>query len=140
MFRKALTVATFAATAAVALTPTSASAQWQGYGGGYQRYGDDGRPRWMYAGGGQNGYYGGGYYPERRYAPRYRSRARYYGGGRHYYRYRRHRCSGTTGLIIGAMAGGLLGHGMGHHHHSTGTILGAGLGALAGREIGRATC
>jgi hypothetical protein len=149
MFRKALTVATFAATAAAALTPTSASAQWQGYDGGYQRYndyaggsryGDDGRPRWMYTGGERNGYYGGGSYPERRYAPRYRSRARYYRGPGHYYRYRRHRCSGTTGLIIGAMAGGLLGHSLGHHHHATGTILGAGLGALAGREIGRSTC
>ena len=64
MLRKALAVATFAATAAAALTPVSASAQWQGYGGGYQRYndyaggnryGDDGRPRWMYGGSERNG-------------------------------------------------------------------------------------
>ena len=68
----------------------------------------------------------------------------YYRGG---YDYRRHRCSGTTGTIVGAGAGALLGRsigrGSGYYHQNsgtTGTILGAALGALVGREIGKSTC
>jgi hypothetical protein len=66
---------------------------------------------------------------------------------RAYYGDRRHHCSGTTGTIVGAGAGALLGRsltrGSGYYHqHSgtTGAIIGAALGALAGRQVGKATC
>jgi hypothetical protein len=50
------------------------------------------------------------------------------------------RCDkGTEGLIIGGVAGGLLGNRVaGSGDRTVGTILGAGLGALAGRAIDRA--
>lgn len=53
--------------------------------------------------------------------------------------YERRRCnSGTTGTIVGAIAGGLLGNSIaGRGDRSLGTILGAGGGALAGRAVGR---
>lgn len=88
--------------------------------------------------------------------PRYRNYdpARYYRDGR-YYRERRlsrgdriyrgydgryycRRPDGTTGLIIGAVAGGLLGNALDNGRSSTlGTLLGAGGGALLGRAIER---
>ncbi len=52
-----------------------------------------------------------------------------------------YRCkkSGTTGLIIGAVAGGLLGKAVVSRRgdHTAGAIIGAGVGALAGRAIDR---
>lgn len=54
--------------------------------------------------------------------------------------YRSDRCSkGTGGTIIGAIAGGLLGHEVvGRRGDKTaGVIIGAGVGALAGRAIDR---
>jgi uncharacterized protein YcfJ len=62
------------------------------------------------------------------------------------YRYRDERCgSGTTGTILGAIAGGLLGGEIGRGssyrgRSTTGTIIGAGAGALAGREIDGGNC
>jgi hypothetical protein len=59
--------------------------------------------------------------------------------GRYYCR----RSNGTTGLLIGAVAGGLLGRSIDRHgDRSTGTILGAAAGALLGREVdrGQARC
>jgi len=59
--------------------------------------------------------------------------------GRYYCR----REDGTTGLIIGAAGGALLGRELdGGYNRATGTILGAALGGLLGREIdrGRARC
>lgn len=59
------------------------------------------------------------------------------------YRYNNRRCSdGTTGTILGAIAGGLLGGEIGRGssyrgRSTTGMIVGAGVGALAGREIER---
>ena len=54
--------------------------------------------------------------------------------GRYYCR----RSNGTTGLLIGAVAGGLLGRAIDQGgDHSTGTILGAAAGALLGRSIDR---
>lgn len=56
------------------------------------------------------------------------------------------RCtSGTTGTILGAVVGGLLGREVGRGGHwnqpsTTGLILGAGGGALAGRAIERNNC
>jgi Glycine zipper 2TM domain len=53
----------------------------------------------------------------------------------------RYRCNrgGTTGLIVGAIAGGLLGRSIaGHRGDGTaGFIIGGGVGALAGRAIER---
>lgn len=51
--------------------------------------------------------------------------------GRYYCR----RTDGTTGLVIGAIGGGLLGNAVGGN--TLGTLLGAGGGALLGRSIDR---
>ncbi len=59
--------------------------------------------------------------------------------GRYYCR----RSNGTTGLIIGAAGGALLGRAVDTRgERTTGTILGAAAGALLGRELqrGRARC
>ena len=54
--------------------------------------------------------------------------------GRYYCR----RGNGTTGLIIGAAGGALIGRGIDTRgERATGTILGAAAGALLGREIDR---
>jgi hypothetical protein len=48
------------------------------------------------------------------------------------------RDNGTTGLIIGAAAGALLGRALdGGQHRTVGTLLGGAAGALLGREIDR---
>ena len=91
--------------------------------------------------------------PDTRYGRSY-DPARYYRDGRYYGerrlsrndrvyrgndgRYYCRRSDGTTGLIIGAVAGGLLGNALDNGRSSTlGTILGAGGGALIGRSIDR---
>ena len=91
--------------------------------------------------------------PDPRYGRSYDAR-RYYRDGRYYQerrltradriyrgndgRYYCRRNDGTTGLIIGAVAGGLLGNALDNGRSSTlGTILGAGGGALIGRSIDR---
>ena len=93
-------------------------------------------------------------YDERHYEPGRRDydAARYYRSGDRYQPYRlgrnnriyrgydnRYYCrrdDGTTGLIVGAMAGGVLGHIIAPGGAKTlGTILGAGGGALIGRAI-----
>lgn len=54
--------------------------------------------------------------------------------GRYYCR----RGNGTTGLVIGAAGGALLGRAVdGGRNRTTGTILGAAAGALLGREVQR---
>jgi hypothetical protein len=54
--------------------------------------------------------------------------------GRYYCR----RSDGTTGLVIGAGAGALIGHGIDTRgERTTGTVVGGVLGALVGREIER---
>ena len=98
----------------------------------------DARYRGYYNGYGYNQGYNQSYYPQQAYG----YGTGYYGGGS---AYREHRCSGTTGTIVGAGAGALLGREIGrgsYHQHSgtTGTILGAALGALAGRAVGKSTC
>lgn len=53
-------------------------------------------------------------------------------------RLRCHRPNGTTGLIVGAAGGALVGRAIDTHGgRATGTILGAAAGALVGREIDR---
>lgn len=101
----------------------------------YQRYGnyDYNRPDPSY-----NGYYADRYYRDDR---RYRERRlsendRVYRGqnGQYYCR----RSDGTTGLIVGAVAGGVLGNIIAPGNSDTlGTILGAVAGGAAGRAIDR---
>lgn len=53
-------------------------------------------------------------------------------------RYYCQRSNGTTGLIVGGIAGGLLGNALaGRHSETLGTLLGAGGGALLGQSIDR---
>ncbi len=66
---------------------------------------------------------------------------RYWQGddGRYYCR----RGDGTTGLLVGAALGALLGRSLDRHgDRATGTILGAAAGALLGKEVtsGRSRC
>jgi hypothetical protein len=80
------------------------------------------------------------YYPERDYRPepgQERALSRndevYRGQDGQYYC---KRSDGTTGLIIGALAGGLFGNIIdGGRHRALGTLLGAGGGAVAGQAI-----
>jgi len=119
--------AAMAMTALVPATPVMA----------HERYdNDDGYYR-------DRGYDNGGYYSRRGF-----NGGQYYNGGQSYddrgyyrdrnYRYRGQRCGkGSTGLILGAVAGGLLGRAVvGYRGDRTaGAIVGAGVGALAGRAI-----
>jgi uncharacterized protein YcfJ len=87
---------------------------------------------------GSGAYYADAYYRDGRdYRERRLSaRDRIYRGrdGRYYCR----RSDGTTGLIVGAAIGGLLGNALNTGRSSTfETILGAGAGGLLGREISR---
>jgi uncharacterized protein YcfJ len=51
-------------------------------------------------------------------------------------RYYCHRSDGTTGLIVGAVAGGLIGNQLARGSSATlGTLLGVGAGALIGQAI-----
>lgn len=105
-----------------------------------------------YGGGGGGGYGGGGRYgwkegddwePSRYYRddPRYEERQlsasdEVYRGadGRYYCR----RSDGTTGLVIGAGVGALVGRGIDRRgERTTGTVVGGVLGALVGREVER---
>jgi len=93
----------------------------QSYGNGYDRRGFD-----------QRGY--DRRYDDRGYDQRYDRR-----------QFRNCRNSGTTGTILGAVVGGLLGREIGRGGYrnrpsGTGLILGAGAGALAGRAIERNGC
>jgi len=124
-----LKIAISTAVAASALTVMPAAAQAQTYGYYNQGYGYNGRyydPR--YDRRSYNGYspYNGRTYYQGRYN---------YSYGNHY----GYRCSnGSTGAIIGAIAGGLLGSQVaGRGDRAVGAILGGAAGALAGREIDR---
>ena len=124
---KKIVISTAVAASALTALPAAAEAQ--------SRYGYSSRY--------DNGYYaqryGNSYYQPQRYDQRY-VRQPYY-GGRYYNHYGR-RCSGSTGTIIGAIAGGLLGSQVaGRRGDGTlGAIIGAGAGALAGRAIDRSDC
>ena len=130
-------ILTLALIAAAAVTTAGCTETYDqpGYASDYRSYRqyDYNRPDPRY-----NGYYADQYYVDN---PRYRERRlsrndRVYVGrdGRYYCR----RSDGTTGLIIGAVAGGLLGNALDNGRSSTlGTLLGAGGGALLGRSIDR---
>lgn len=98
------------------LVPVAAEAQRYGYERGYDR-GYDGR-------GYDRGYNGRGYDRE-------------YRGNDRRYNYRSRRgCDNTGGTIIGALAGGLLGHTIaGRGDRTLGAVLGAAGGGLAGNAI-----
>lgn len=99
---------------------------------GYRNY-DYNRPDPRY-----NNYYADRYYrDDRSYRERRLARnERIYRGqdGRYYCR----RSDGTTGLIVGGLAGGVLGNVIAPGGSETiGTIIGAAAGALIGREVER---
>jgi hypothetical protein len=51
------------------------------------------------------------------------------------------RRDGTTGLIVGAAAGALIGRAIdGGRNRATGTIVGGAVGAVVGREVARNRC
>ncbi|MCJ2184905.1 glycine zipper 2TM domain-containing protein [Novosphingobium sp. 1949] len=55
-------------------------------------------------------------------------------------RYRCRKSDGTTGLLIGGVAGALAGRAVDTHgDRTTGTVLGAAAGALLGREVDRSS-
>ncbi|WP_176592984.1 glycine zipper 2TM domain-containing protein [Sphingobium sp. EM0848] len=150
---------------AVALSAAPAAADpppWAGHGRDNDR-GDRGRDDWKHDGRHDNGRHegwrrpGGVVYsydwnrPDPRYGRYYRA-DRYYRGGyepirvtratriyRGYDdRYYCRRSDGTTGLIVGAALGGLLGGQLDRGYSNTaGVLIGAGAGALLGREIDR---
>lgn len=115
-----------AAVALSALTAFPAAAEAQSYRGGYY---DNSRNHYRgYDRRDDRRYYNQRYYNQRQYDRRYRS---HYG----------QRCSGSTGTILGAIAGGLIGREVaGRGDRTIGTIIGGAAGALAGRSIDRSDC
>ncbi|GAO39797.1 hypothetical protein SCH01S_39_00820 [Sphingomonas changbaiensis NBRC 104936] len=128
--------AALATVAGGTLAAAPANAQYYGgysrghYGNGY--YGNRGYYGSRYG----NGYYGNRSYYGNRYGTGYYGNRSYYGRNSYSYRCRG---SGTTGTVLGAIVGGLLGDAaVGRHGDGTaGAIVGAGVGALAGRAIER---
>jgi len=110
------------AASSVALTAVPAEArhhqryeQYQSY----DRYGQN-----AYGNGYNNAYYG---------EPVYQNTRVWQGRDGSYYCRKK---DGTTGLIVGAAAGALLGHEVGGYRNGTvGTIIGGALGALIGKQV-----
>ncbi|MDY0959856.1 glycine zipper 2TM domain-containing protein [Sphingomonas sp. CFBP8993] len=123
MFKKLSLAAAALAIGATAMVPNVASAQRyydRGYGDS-RAYGDA---------------YADGYNRGPRYDRGYRSDRGYYDQRGYAYRGPQRCNSGTTGTIVGAIAGGLLGRTIDTRGDRTlGTILGGGAGALAGNAI-----
>ena len=72
------------------------------------------------------------YYGDRYHSQSYRPTSWRGSDGRYYCRKK----DGTTGLIVGAAAGALLGRAVdGGYNHTTGTILGGVVGALLGKSV-----
>ncbi len=134
MLRKFFMVIAASAATLTAVAPVAAEAQY--YGGRYEQVRDDR---------GDRGYRRDQYRGDRRERGYYRERGGYRERGyegRRAYGYGRCRDKGSTGTILGAIAGGLLGHEVGNGRYdrgdgTTGAIVGAGIGALAGRAIDR---
>jgi hypothetical protein len=110
----------------------------RGGGGGYYDQRPQGQPQGYQDDRDEGGYDASRYY---RSGPNYQERTlsandRVYRGtdGRYYCK----RSDGTTGLIVGAVGGGILGNVIdGGHSRAVGTILGGVLGAVAGQAIER---
>ncbi len=87
----------------------------------------------------------GGYYPDNYYRDNSSRRERRVSRSERIYRgqddrYYCRRSDGTTGLIVGAIAGGVLGNRIARGGSETlGTLLGAGVGAAAGQAIDSGT-
>jgi hypothetical protein len=129
MIRKLSLAAIAGATAAMAI-PTAAEARPNGRTYGY--YNDGAQAGYYNQGYGSS--YGNDYYANRAYSGRYYNDSN---------RYRSRRCSGTTGTIVGGVAGALLGRAATRdyrHSGTTGTILGGALGALAGNAVDKSSC
>lgn len=136
-----------AAAASLAMPITPALAQhWRGHHdngrhlGHYKHHRDRAEWRhydWNHRPPGYRHYYADRYYVGRGYRPvRVTRYTRIYrgGNGRYYCR----RSDGTTGLIVGAALGGLLGHSLGYgDSRLAATLIGAGAGGLLGRAIDR---
>lgn len=121
-----------AAAAVIALTGCATGGGYDDTSRTWRQY-DYNRPDPAYG-----GYDAGRYYRESKVQRERRlsQNERIYRGqdGRYYCR----RSDGTTGLIAGALAGGVLGNIIAPGDSETlGTVLGAGAGALAGRAIDR---
>lgn len=130
MFKKALLAATAASMVAI---PGAASAQY-------------------YPGYGYNDGYGYDYRDQRRYEReqrRYERQQRRYAN--QYGNYYGRRCSGTTGTIVGGVAGALIGREVAKGRRdyygyrrggdkTAGAIIGGAVGALVGREVGKRSC
>lgn len=112
MLKKIISGAVLAAVMATTAAPTAALAHGRGNHYGWSKHRD------------RDYYRDRGYYRE----------ADYRRDGRRYYGYRCKRDNGTGGLVIGAIAGGLLGNQIARDK-TAGTIIGGGVGALAGRAI-----
>ncbi len=125
--KKLIHTAVLASVAAVGFAATPAMAH-DDYNDGYYQGRPDTYRQSDYNG--RNGYDNRGYDDRGRYAARRNNR--------NYQQCRRN--PGTTGTILGAIAGGLLGREIGRGGYrnqpsTTGLIVGAGAGALAGRAI-----
>jgi hypothetical protein len=107
--------------------------------GGYDRGGYRGDDRYGWRGGSADWDASRYYHDDPRYEERQLSaNDEVYRGsdGRYYCR----RSDGTTGLVIGAGVGALVGHGLdGGRNRTGGTIVGGVLGALVGREVERSS-
>lgn len=121
--RKTILAASLAAVALPAAPALASPPDWapaHGHRGHYRGY---------------NGGYDGGNYQQQQYY-RTDNGIQYWQGddGRNYCR----RSNGTTGLLIGGVAGALIGRSIDRRgDRALGTILGAGAGALLGREVER---
>jgi len=123
------------AVAASALTAMPAAAEAQSRHGYYDNRGNDYR---NYDRRYDNRRYDSRRYNNSRYDSAYYGGRYDYRGGRNYYS---QRCSGETGTIIGAIAGGLLGSQVaGRGDRTIGAVIGGAAGALAGNAIDRNDC
>jgi hypothetical protein len=113
--RSKMNKAILAATLAAVALPASPALADRGRGGDY--------------------YYGGdGYRSQRENVSDYRGHSWQGEDGRYYCR----RSNGTTGILVGGLAGGLLGRSIDRRgDRAVGTILGAAAGALLGRAVER---
>ena len=119
MFKTFTLAVSALALGATALVPAAAEAQR--YGSRYER--------------GYDGYQGGGY-GNGGYRGDDRGYRQYRGNDRRYNARNRRGCDNTGGTIIGALAGGLLGHTVaGRGDRTLGAVLGAAGGGLAGNAI-----
>ena len=125
---KKIVLATAATASSLVALPAAAQAQGYYDGGRYERqYRGDRYDRY------DRGYYNQRYDNRGYYGRSYGARdTRYYG----------RRCSGTTGTIVGGIAGALLGDAVvGRRGDGTaGALIGGALGALGGRAIDKGDC